>query len=276
MPSRLGEYWARVGPGLDQHVAANRNRDVENLLQHLMAFMAHTVEDLPSRVTQNASLLGTLDPLDVLAFDALRSAAMAQRGLSLAGAVLACRVSFEASCTMRFITSAGDNALVLASRYARWMHVETLDHHRITEQPLPWDELVHHASQAAEWLEPDSFVVRRYAHWANDPRFNNLFAIARHLGDENLYRQIYGAGSAFVHASSTASRLYRHPDGLRQVAAPVHASRFSILTAGFTLRLHRAFLDFHGASYDASEVAAIMATIVAITEALNRNAPQPA
>lgn len=266
MPERLDEYWARVAPGLDRIIEQGTNGAVEDLLHHTIAFMAFTVENLPNRATRNQELLGTLDALDILAFDALRSAEVAQRVLSLAGTALATRLILEACCTMRFITESGVDAANYARRYARWMHVETLEHHRQTEQTLPWDELIAHATEAAEWLEEDSFRVRRNAHWANNPRYANLFVIAEHLGLQEDYRRIYSAGSAFTHATSTASRLYRHGQHLRHVADPKHSSRLSILAASLALKLHRAFLDFHGVAYEANDLAALMARILAAAQ----------
>lgn len=268
MPQRLEAYWARTGAGLDELIAREANHEVEDLLQHTIAFMAFTIEDLQARATQYRNLLGTLDSLAVLAFDAVRSAHQAQRILSLAGTALAARTCFEACCTMRFITEAGAEAPTYASRYARWMHVETLEYHRRVGEPLPWDEFIRHAQQASEWLEPDSFEVRERPHWANAPRFGNLFVIAQHLGLERDYRQIYGAGSAFVHASSTASRLYRVGQGLRPVADQVHVSRFGTLAASLALRLHRAFLAFHGVGDDGEELVALLARTAAAAETL--------
>lgn len=60
----------------------------------------------------------------------------------------------------------------------------------------------------------------------------------RYLGLVREYRRIYGAGSVFVHASSTASRLYRVGNDLRQVADARHVSRFGTLAALLALRLH--------------------------------------
>jgi hypothetical protein len=79
------------------------------------------------------------------------------------------------------------------------------------------------------------------------------------------YRQVYGAGSAFVHASSTASRLYRVGSELRLIADSVHVSRFSLLAGRLALRAHRAFLEFHGVSYEESDLAAVL---IALTQAM--------
>lgn len=230
--------------------------------------MAFTVEDVGKRATKNLSLMGTLDPLDMLAFDPVRSAHVSQRVLSVAGTALSARLCFEACCTMRFITSAGASAPSYASRYARWKHVESLEHFRKREQDLPWEELFAHTNQAANWLEPDSLKVRKRAHWANDPQFANLFAMAKHLGLENEYHQIYGSGSAFTHASSAASRLYRVGDQVRLVGEPTHVSRFSFLVAGLALRLHRSFLDFFGVAYPSDELSALLERALVAAQAV--------
>ncbi len=269
MAERLEDYWARVGPGLDRLIRNEANRDVEMLMEHTIAFMAHTVEGLQTTATRNAELLGTLDSLDVLAFDALRSAHQAQRVLSLAGTAVAARLCFEGCCSMRIITEAGPDAATYANRYARWRHVETLEYFRKIGEPLPWEELIQHATEAAEWLQPDTFRVRDGAHWLNVPRFGNLFAIADFLGLSRDYRQIYSSGSSFVHASSTPSRVYRVGTELRHVAPAVHVSRYGVSAAVFALRLHRAFLTFHGVPFDLDEVTRLLARTLAVAEALH-------
>jgi hypothetical protein len=243
MNETLKDYWKRTAAGVNRHIATNANHTLEDCLEHLIAFMAQSVEDTSNRATQNQQLLGTVDGLVILAFDATRGALQSQRVLCLAGTATTARVCFEACCTLQFIAGARPLASAYATRYSNWKHVETLEHYRKTGEALPWDELVQHGLQASEWLEPDSFRVRKGAHWANDPQFGDLFAIARHLGLEEGYRKIYGSGSAFVHASSTVTRLYRVGGQLRSIADTKHVSRFAWLAGNLALKLQRSFLE---------------------------------
>lgn len=264
MTESLADYWRRVAPGLDAYIAANRNPRLEDCLRHLIAFMAHTVENVPQRATRNQHLLGTIDGLAIVAFDAVRGALQSQQVLCLVGTATAARICFEACCTVKFVAAAGLLADTYAKRYVNWMHVESLEHYRKTGQPLPWEEIIQHATQASEWLEPDSFRVRKPAYWTNDIRFPNLFVIAKHVDMEDDYRKIYESGSTFVHASSTVTRMYRVGNQLRSVPDAKHVSRCSWIAGNLALKLQRTFLEFFGIPHEQSDVADLLAKFLLV------------
>ncbi|MBI3183716.1 MAG: hypothetical protein HYZ28_16380 [Myxococcales bacterium] len=230
---------------------------MEDCILHTLAVYSYVQEHLAAEATRHQVVLQKTGVLIVLAQDALRGLYGAQCELSPVTAACLCRNILETRCNLLFIYRSGDPEK-WADRFHRYMGVERLlhDQHRPDGVPavVPDAERREIPRRAPEWFGADGKVA--VLHWTADKKLKSLKALAKAVGLQADYHQIYGIGSKFMHGSALLRNLYARGNALGSVTKPEVCTQMAALATGLAMRMLRETVDFYGAqSFDDDYVA---------------------
>lgn len=255
----VDDYWREALPVFKQKMEIARDREMEALLERMVALCAFVTQNLEEKWTRERETAAHLNPMMVLAFDLLRGSWEAQRSLSMAAASLCARTSFEIKVGFKFLTKS-IHPKTYAERFFRYFDLERLKRHYSGFLPLEQHEVDRITQVCSEWINPKTNRPRSRSSWHGKETFKEL---CREVGEQHAYDQFYSTASAFTHVSYAIHRAYLVGRSMQPVAKTTAVSQQSLLAVGNYAIFLMDYVRFFGVDVPPDEFAVILAAVKA-------------
>ena len=240
-------FWDSIENGLNTHIDAQKNVDVDRYLRESLAFFSYYLEGVNERATLHVDLAKSAYPMIIQLHDLLRSNVIIQKSLLLTSAAGSLRTSFEIRINLKYVYQHPEPKVML-QRLADFVEYEEFIGRKNAKgfpNPTAQEEEAF-AKKFPCWCT-NAGKLKENAEWNGEG--NTAKNICEIIGMDDHYFTMYKLTSKFVHGSPLVKHLYSTKNGYSFISSFENVGRFTVMSTHHAMYAFAEFLEFFGVPF---------------------------